>query len=502
MSSPNIENAVVARAKRRYPDHKVDAVFPVCLPVYELRIRVTELAEHHLSTSARFILRLSDLSVRQPAEIGRLLGLSDDYVRSAAVELLSDDLVVQRNDLGIVVTDRGKEVLKAGGRSLRPRNRHPKVPYDFLTGKIIHINVDRLLDRDFVRKNGLFVVPAKPRRPSLSKLRIDEVKEYDFAYTHRRDKSEILEISDIKDVKLRYRNNVVLVKLVAPGSDKPMFAAYQAQQYLEEESAAIQRLADNGAKLVPEEFNLEKPTTLICSSLAHSAESTLVANIHELHSAVVEKKRAIAEAEAIQRVPETDRERTDLSVSISDLASEKQNAEDKLADREDELSKLTRGETRLLKTEEHRNLLLEAIDQASSELTLVSAWINPRAFDDKVRQKLAKAISRGVTVRIAWGLGAGHGSDKNRNYEQGKYALAKLKRMIPNNVKYRLVDRLTETHEKFIICDDSFCAWGSFNWLSYRGELDAGYRRETSYYSERPSDIALWKKNSAGLFEL
>lgn len=365
MSSPNIENAVVARAKRRYPDHKVDAVYPVCLPVYELRIRVTELAEHYLSTSARFILRLSDLSVSQPAEIGRLLGLSDDHVRSATVELLSDDLVFQRNDLGIEITDRGLEVLRAGGRSLRPRNRHPKVPYDFLTGKIIHINVDRLLDRDFVRKNGLFIVPAKPRRPSLSKLRIDDVKEYDHAYTHRSDKTEVLEISDIKDVKLRYRDSVVLVKLVAPGSDKPMFAAYQAQQYLEEESAAIQRLADNGAKLVPEEFNSEKPISPISSSLAHHEESTLVANIYELQSAVVEKNHAVAEAEAIQRSPESDRECTDLSSCIADLESEKQNAEDKLIEREDELNMLTSGETRLLKTEEHRRFLLEAIDNVA-----------------------------------------------------------------------------------------------------------------------------------------
>ena len=58
------------------------------------------------------------------------------------------------------------------------------------------------------------------------------------------------------------------------------------------------------------------------------------------------------------------------------------------------------------------------------------------------------------------------------------------------------------THEKLIICDDQFCAWGSFNWLSYRGEHDADYRRETSYYSERPGDIALWKDRVAALFRV
>ena len=76
-----------------------------------------------------------------------------------------------------------------------------------------------------------------------------------------------------------------------------------------------------------------------------------------------------------------------------------------------------------------------------------------------------------------------------------------LRRRIPKRVKDLLLERRVETHEKFIICDDAFCAWGSFNWLSYRGERDSGYRRETSYYSERHEDIELWKNNAAALFK-
>ena len=47
-----------------------------------------------------------------------------------------------------------------------------------------------------------------------------------------------------------------------------------------------------------------------------------------------------------------------------------------------------------------------------------------------------------------------------------------------------------ETQQKFIIRDDKFCAVGSFDWPSYRGE---GPRRESSHYSEKVEDIALWK---------
>ena len=89
-------SAVASRAKRRFPDHTLEIAYAVCLPVYELRLKVTEMAEHDLSTAARFVLQLANIGIVQPAEIGRLLGLQDGYLSSAAAELLGQSLVVQR----------------------------------------------------------------------------------------------------------------------------------------------------------------------------------------------------------------------------------------------------------------------------------------------------------------------------------------------------------------------------------------------------------------------
>ena len=502
-TSNNEYAAIIARAKRRFPDHQLDIAFPVCLPVYELRLRVIEMAEHDLSTSARFILQLSNLNISQSAELGRLLGISDSYIVEAAAELLNDGLVAQRPDLGIEITDKGREVLNTGGRSLRPRNRHPRVPYDYLSKRIIDMDTQRLLERNDVRKDGLFIVPAKPRRPRVSNLRIDEIREYDRIRTRSRTPTEILEIADIKDMWLKYRNDVILVKLDDPGSSKSTFAAYRAHQYLEEESAAIQRLADSGIDLVPEEFKADLYAARSSSVSASSEETSLISDIEELHSEFVEKDLAVAEAKTDQGTTQSAQERASLARRIEELEAEKINLEARLVKREGELNKLTKGETRLIRTEEHRFFLLQAIDKASSELTLVSAWIDPYAFDNEVCRQLAAAIGRGVTVRIAWGLGISRrrGPDGFRNKVKGDKALAELRKLIPRELRKHLVIKLTETHEKFIICDDIFCAWGSFNWLSYRGQRDSGYRRETSYYSERQSDIALWKQNAASLFQ-
>ncbi len=495
--------AVAARAHRRFPDHNVDVAFQVCLPVYDIRLRVVEMAEHELSTPARFILQLSYLGVAQPAELGRLLGLSDRYVAEAAAELLNDGLVAQRFDLGIEITDKGREVLRAGGRSLRPRNRHPRVPYDYLTKRIIDIDTNRLLDGNIARREGLFVVPAKPRRPRLSNLKLDEVRDYDNVHLHRREPAEILELADIKDMWLKYRDDVVVVKLSVPGSSQSTFAAFRAHQYLQEESSAIQRLAESGADLVPEELkNAGSSLHRVSSVSASWEENSLITDIDEIHSDVVDKDLAVAEAKATQGITQSEEERADLARKIDELEAARLMLENKLAEREDKLMKMTRGETRLIKTEEHRHLLLRAINSASSELTLVSAWIDPYAFDDEICRLLAAAIGRDVTVRIAWGFGVNRrrGPDGFRNKAKGEKALGELRKLIPKSQRHRLIVKLTETHEKFIICDDLFCASGSFNWLSYRGQRDSGYRRETSTYSERPGDVALWKENAASLF--
>lgn len=495
-------HAIASRAKRRFPDYKLDMLFPVCLPVYELRIKVTEMVGHSLSTTALFVLQLTNLDIRRPSEICRMLGLTEEYLATATAELLSEGLVIQLPDLDIKVTDIGKEVIRNGGKSLRTRSRYPKVPYDHLSKRIITFDLDHLRDGNDVRKDGLFVVPAKPRRPHLGNLRITEVREYDRIYTHKRSQpAEILEISEVKDVRLRYRDDVVLVRLNTPNYDNPLFAAYSSAQYLEEESGAIQRLADSGVNLVPDEHELTDQTSAGGLPLILNEEPSLIEDIERLYGNATVKKQTIAEIRSEQGTTQNEQERNRLESRIAEVEREKSALEEMLVERENKLKKLTSDQVRLIKTEDHRGLLLKAIDRARSEITLVSAWVNDRAFDDEVRKRLLNAINRGTTVRIAWGLGAKRGSDAQRNRAQGNSALSKLRKVIPSNRKQQLIERREETHEKFIICDELFCAWGSFNWLSYRGDMDVGYRRETSYYSERSSDIELWKERAISLFK-
>ena len=498
---------VAARAKRQFPDHQIVAVYPVCWPVYRLRLSMVVRVRHQLSAIAGTVLQLVSLGVTQPAEVSRHMGLPDRYMAAGAAELLEAGLLTQTIDLSLEITSQGKQAIDEGGESRRPQRRALPVPYDALTRRVLDMDVAELQDRDYVGKNGLFVLPCDGRKPRMSELRLDQVQgyvEYDLE-----DGEEVLDLAEIRDRDsvLRYRDGYTVAKIAAPNADQPVFAVYRAQQYLEEETTALSRLAEAGHNLVPEEYEpVEDPGPWIHSPMITSQEVEHLAAITELDQELGAARQAASEIYSAESETLNVDERDALLLHNRELEDRVLELSREVEVQEKQLQALTRGATRVIRSGQHRDLLLEAIDTAKSDLVLVSAWIRPEAFDAEVRGKLARAIRRGVTVRIAWGLGTDPGARMSaqrreattRNLRMGEDTIGQLRRMIQDpGQRGKLVVQRTETHQKFIICDDRFCAVGSFNWLSYRGE---GPRHESSHYSERPEDIAQWKQEADALF--
>lgn len=503
MNEPANETLMaVARAKRRFPGHDVEDVYPIGWPVHSVRLTLTVLAEHTIATAARFILRLVGRESAGPAALSRLLGMSDKFIAAAAAELVDKELVVQRPDLHLEITEQGRQAIANGGRSWSPQREHTEVPFCPITRRVLgayDLDLDDLMYPDVAGKNGLFVLPAGDK-PRLRELRIEAIR--DCAHAGQGIKpEEITEVAEIhnRNARLRYRTDITIVKLVASSNNRMTFAAFRGHEYLEEETIALQRLADSGVNLVPEEYTYSTTDILTQATHASRIEEDILADIRENDRVVHQIEQAIVEAEASRQDTQDDRERSELEQRIAVLEAQKSALTDKLAESEQKLNEETSGEVRVIYTKEHRPLLLDAIDKAKSEVILVSAFISPKAFDNEVRRKLRQAMTRGVHVRIAWGLGTtGQTAEAVRKRTRGEYVIAELKRGVPKTVlEQRLMVKRTETHEKFIICDEQFCVWGSFNWLSYRGD---GYRRETSDYSERLPDIARRKAVAAELF--
>ena len=509
------------RALRRFRDYQLDTIYPICWPIYRVRLTATVLKQGNLSTTANYILRLADNGVGKPSELERLLCLPKQYIVSAAAELLRAGLVEQTQDLRLELTDEGRNALSKNGEIVRPQPKQMEIPFDPLTRKVPDINVEELMNQKIVDSRDLFVVQYTGPKPGPKDLRLEEIKRYKsrdpsnsdagdgtigISDVKSRDPSksytgdDIIGISDVKsrNARLQYREDIVIVKLSRPDTGDVIFLAYRKQKYLEDETDSLQRLTEHGVNLVPREFEHGNPLEGSVSPVS-SEENDLLKEIEELDLKAEKARQHAAQAETDKPAQESLRPGEPAANAIR---LEERQLDEQLAGRKAELNELTGDAIRLIKTEEHHDLLLDAIEQAAVELILVSAWVGPHAFDKEVRKRIAAAVERGVTVRVAWGLGVDDRHVESvRNRMKGEKVFEMLKKIIRNDARKRLIIKRTDTHEKFIICDDRFCAWGSFNWLSYRGDIDKGYRRETSMYSTRPDDIRLWKENADSLFQ-
>ena len=505
MQQPTDDLAVaMARAKRRFPGSAVDAAYPMGWPVYTVRLALTVLAEQEIATVARYLLQLAALGAAEPSEFSRLLGLLDKFLAGAAAELLSKELVVQRPDRQLEITEPGRKALADGGRSWSPQREYLTVPFDPIARQILDLGLDGLLHPNNAGKTGLFLLPQSGDKPRLTELPLADIRNYARYETELRS-SEIVEVAEIhnRDARLSYRSDLTVVKLTAGGSSQPTFAVFQGREYLEAETVALQRLAEAGVNLTPDEYTLDA-VQWSPSPGASPEEIRLMAAVREDDQAVRAVEQSIVEAEVARQDTEDNQEKQKLARQMEELEAERNDLARRLAAREEQLSAQTGGAVRILKTGEHRPLLLSAIDTAAVEITIVSAFINEEAFDREIRRKLFQALQRGVQVRIAWGLGAtGRGREADRKRTRGQTALAPLAESARKaDLAHRLTVKLTETHQKFILCDDKFVAQGSFNWLSNRGEAAARYNaeQEASEYSERSDAVARWQDQAAALF--
>ncbi len=109
-----------------------------------------------------------------------------------------------------------------------------------------------------------------------------------------------------------------------------------------------------------------------------------------------------------------------------------------------------------------------AMMDAQQELDIQSPWITPKVVDEVFIDKLVRLLTRGVIVKIAYGI-ADDKNTKNKNSvtdDMVVYLKSKLKKYANFKIKEG------NSHNKMLICDDKFMINGSYNWLSYDGRTE------------------------------
>ena len=102
--------------------------------------------------------------------------------------------------------------------------------------------------------------------------------------------------------------------------------------------------------------------------------------------------------------------------------------------------------------------------------------------------RIEKALQRNTQVIIGYGISKKEDSDK--------WVLQRLidiqKKKHGNKLR---VIKLSNTHEKVLIKDNEYMVITSFNWLSFKGDPNKGFRQETGYYTESKEAIKQMKEN-------
>ncbi|WP_161627786.1 phospholipase D-like domain-containing protein [Salinisphaera shabanensis] len=126
----------------------------------------------------------------------------------------------------------------------------------------------------------------------------------------------------------------------------------------------------------------------------------------------------------------------------------------------------------------HPALLQRAIIESEQRLVIVSVWIRAKVVDHEFLGNLETLAKKGVSVTIVFGFGKDRGER-----EHDEYARESLERLDTQYPNFRLI-RHNKVHAKVLVSDRKFAVSTSFNWLSFKGDLNMSLREEEGFCVE------------------
>ncbi|OOM74190.1 hypothetical protein CLPUN_40720 [Clostridium puniceum] len=129
-----------------------------------------------------------------------------------------------------------------------------------------------------------------------------------------------------------------------------------------------------------------------------------------------------------------------------------------------------------LQNKEIRDNFIKAFSDAKYELNIASPWMNNYVVNDELINKMEKLLIRGGIVKIIYGIEENNSfsnfkkenNNKNRNSDRIAEKLKEKFKCYNDNFKIKKVN----SHNKLLICDESYYIETSFNLLSFSGEYD------------------------------
>lgn len=485
--------------RRQFPDYEIETSYPIALLRYHLALVTKVWERSEVSIVGAFVLRAIAAGMETPEAITDLLGLTESDLAIVGARLLRSDLAMHSDpDIEgrrrLALTMEGKQFLETGNATFSPRVRTYHLLFDPLTHTAAPAEGEETVTPDQVRKEGVFTLPWRGDRPTLGDVTLEEVRQAARITEHEPDKVQVLSIVRAKNPYEQYITGVRVFILRHWDTKERRYAAFRGGVHLPDVSQALLDLERQGMQVVPADVQVHEQAVTDVWRALHGERASMARLVVKQDQEIGEVESALERAHIQRSATQNERERTALEERVRQL-------EEQLAHKQEEqtnlLKELEAAHAQVVRENEHRPLLEEALKTAKSEIIIVSPWMTPRAVDAKIIDLMRRAAVRNVRIRIAYGFGQ-RGPEAERNRANAAEVKKTLLRHVNSNLE--ITNVWAETHEKILICDDAFAVATSFNWLSYSGPSNTDHRRETGFRVTSGPAIAQLRKRALELF--
>lgn len=474
------------------PNSTLVKYYEAGIPQWHMEAILTMLKQKKLSVLQEFILKFVSSGIEDVAEICNFLGVNTTAVNNAVALLQKNSLItVDIFCSKLKLTDKGEEALKEAA-TIVPEDIEYALYVDGVVGNI-YLDTRRLYTSKDLRNFEIKPINTTVEKPTLDTLVYEEVKrainlfKKNHAFEQDKLEGDLQEVSRVAKTYVEYKKVSVLVFMNNKTEDIE-FQVYDGTTRNDDYGIALQRQYNNNTRVL--DFDSKDVTD---EDTDNSLMSVLPQEIIESAKSFTSKDTSLelkmsnltTQLDAIKEGIETD-------------AEEKESATEKIRFLEKKIEEMRnerKGADRILCTYDHRPLLLDALDNAQHKVVIVSPWIKSGGLNNEILNRIERALQRKTEVIIGYGISKKEDSDR--------WILQRLsdiqKKWYGKNL--HLV-RLSNTHEKVLIKDNEFMVITSFNWLSFKGDPNKGFRQETGYYTESKDAIKQMKANLSNRMEI
>lgn len=467
------------------PNSTLVKYYEAGIPQWHMESILTMLKPKKLSVLQEFILKFISSGIDDVSDICNFLGVNTSAVNNAVALLQKNSLLtVDIFYSKLKLTDKGEEALKEAA-TIVPEDIEYALYVDGLIGNV-YLDTRKLYTPKELRNFEIKPINTTVEKPTLDTLVYEEVKrainlfKKNYAYEQDKLEGELQEVSRVVKTYVEYKKVYVLV-FINNKSEDIEFQVYDGTTRNDDYSIALQKQYNNNTRVL--DFDSKESTD-------EESDNSLIS---VLPREIIESAKSFSYKDST-----LEREISNLTTQLDaikdnsdDDEEQKESATERirfLEKKMDEMKNERKGADRILSTYDHRPLLIDALENAQNTVVIVSPWIKSSGLNNEILGRIERALQRKTQVIIGYGISETEDSDK--------WILQRLSDI--QNKRYgnnlHLV-RLSNTHEKVLIKDNEYMVITSFNWLSFKGDPNKGFRQETGYYTESKDAIKQMKAN-------